>query len=123
MRIFKTRDFDKFARKQKVEDNKLCDAIERAQKGSIDAVLNKSVIKQRVSRQDQGKRGGFRVLIAFRLNKRAVFIHGFPKNAKGNVSQNELKEITALANAFLGYGKERIEQLLKAGGLDRGRVR
>lgn len=55
MRIFKNAWFERFARKQCITDRALHDAIERAEKGLIDADLGGGVIKQRVARQGQGK--------------------------------------------------------------------
>jgi len=50
MRIFKNAWFERFARKQKIPDAVLCDAIRRAEQGLIDADLGGGVIKQRVAR-------------------------------------------------------------------------
>lgn len=44
MRIFKNAWFDRFARKQKLEDAALLDAIQRAEQGLIDADLGGGVI-------------------------------------------------------------------------------
>jgi hypothetical protein len=64
LRIFKTRTLAKFARQNSVADASLVIAVERAMQGSIDADLGGRVIKQRVARPGQGKRGGFRLLVA-----------------------------------------------------------
>jgi hypothetical protein len=53
-------------------------AIEMAKRGLIDADLGRGLIKQRVARSGQGKRGGFRMLIGFRSD-RAFFCSGSPK--------------------------------------------
>ncbi|RAR56731.1 RelE toxin of RelEB toxin-antitoxin system [Onishia taeanensis] len=58
MRIFKNAWFERFAKKQKLEDAALRDAIRRADQGLIDADLGGGVIKQRVARPGQGKSGG-----------------------------------------------------------------
>jgi hypothetical protein len=65
MRIFKTRSLAKFTRQNGVSDLSLVDAVERATRGLIDADLGSRLIKQRVARPGQGKRGGFRMLIGF----------------------------------------------------------
>ncbi|MGP5191934.1 type II toxin-antitoxin system RelE/ParE family toxin, partial [Vreelandella alkaliphila] len=44
VRIFKNAWFDRFARKQKLEDAALLDAIQRAEQGLIDADLGGGVI-------------------------------------------------------------------------------
>ena len=65
MRIFKTRTLAKFTRQNGISDLSLADAVERATRGLIDADLGGRLIKQRVARPGQGKRGGFRMLIGF----------------------------------------------------------
>ena len=50
MRIFETKSFAKFARRVRIEESRLVEAIERAARGSIDADLGGGIIKQRVAR-------------------------------------------------------------------------
>ena len=47
MRVFVTKQFNRFARSERMSDGKLCEAIERAQDGLIDADLGGGLIKQR----------------------------------------------------------------------------
>jgi hypothetical protein len=61
MRIFKTKEFTRFARRERIADEALCDAIERAESGLIDADLGGNLIKQRVARPGQGRSGGHRL--------------------------------------------------------------
>lgn len=81
MRIFKNAWFERFARKQKLEDAALRDAIQRAEQGLIDADLGGGVIKQRVARPGQGKSGGYRTIILYRQSHRAFFIYQNARNA------------------------------------------
>jgi hypothetical protein len=115
VRVFKTKEFGKFARKHGIADEKLCEAIARAEHGEIDAQLRKDVIKQRVGRKNQSRRRGFRTLLAFRLNTRAIFIHGFAKNAQDNVTKAELSTFGKLAKIFLDYKEEQVTPLLETG--------
>ena len=55
MRIFMNAWFERFARKQRITDAALIDAVRRAERGQIDADLGGGVIKQRVARAGQGK--------------------------------------------------------------------
>jgi hypothetical protein len=64
MRVFKTLWFRRFARKEKVADSALCDAVARAERGLIDADLGGGLIKQRVWRPGSGRSGGYRQLRA-----------------------------------------------------------
>jgi hypothetical protein len=59
VRIFKTRALARFAKRETISDESLVVAIETAKRGLIDADLGGGLIKQRVARPGQGKRGGF----------------------------------------------------------------
>ena len=90
LRIFKDKIFARFARRQRISDNALCEAVGRAERGLIDADLGGGVIKQRVARPGEGRAGGFRVLIFFRVEDRAFFVFGFAKNDRGNIGDDDL---------------------------------
>jgi hypothetical protein len=77
MRAFVVKAFARFQRHERITDAMLCTALDDAHRGLVDADLGSEVIKQRVARRGQGKSGGYRVLIAFRRDERAVFLHGF----------------------------------------------
>ena len=79
MRIFKNAWFECFARKQCIPDKALLEAIERAEKGQIDANLGGGVIKQRVARKGQDKSGGFRAIILYHAAGRAFFVWALPR--------------------------------------------
>jgi hypothetical protein len=66
MRIFKTKPFARFAEHEGIDDAALCDAIQRAERGLVDADPGGCVIKQRIARKGQGKSGGFRSIVLFR---------------------------------------------------------
>ena len=116
MRIFKTRTLAKFARKNGIADASFVAAVERAMEGAIDADLGGRVIKQRVARPGQDKRGGFRLLIAFG-SARAVFLYGFAKNERENIQDAELMTLREIAATFLDASSEQIAQALKDGAL------
>jgi hypothetical protein len=78
-RILMNRWFQRFAAKERIGSQALIEAIERANRGLIDADLGGGVIKQRVARPGQGRSGGYRTLILFRVGSRVVFAFGSPK--------------------------------------------
>jgi hypothetical protein len=85
VRIFKSRWFQRFARKEGITDSALVEAVARAEKGQIDADLGGGVIKQRIGRPGQGKSKGYRTIIFFRRDDiagttRAFFVYGFAKS-------------------------------------------
>ena len=112
MRVFKTRAFGRVARKERIADAVLCDAVDRAERGLIDADLGGHVIKQRVARPGQGRSGGYRTLIAYRSANRAVFMFGFAKNEQENVNDDELKELRKAAAEVLGWNDEEVGALV-----------
>ena len=117
MRVFKIRWFARFARNERIDDDSLSEAIARASRGLVDADLGGGLIKQRVARQGRGRSGGYRMIIAFRLKKRAVFLYGFAKNERDNIEPDELEELRLVARAWLEATTERIEAALKDGAL------
>jgi len=53
VRIFITKGVKRFARRERITDTSLQAAIERAERGSVDAYLGGGLIKQRVARSGQ----------------------------------------------------------------------
>jgi len=80
----------------------LLEAIKRAERGSVDADLGGGVIKQRVARPGEGRSGGYRTIIAFRAGDRAVYVLGFAKNERENITDDELHVVRRLAAKWLG---------------------
>jgi hypothetical protein len=50
VQIFKLKTFARFARRERISDVSLYDAIDRAERGLVDADLGGGLIKQRVAR-------------------------------------------------------------------------
>jgi len=115
LRIFKLASFDKFAQKQDISDESLRDAVERAEKGSIAADLGGGVIKQRIARKGEGKRGGFRTIIIFRSMERAFFVYGFAKNEQDNIRRDEKIALKNLAPYLLDLPEDGVNTLIDDG--------
>jgi hypothetical protein len=115
VRVFKTRKFTRFARDEDIGDGALCEAIDRAERGLIDADLGGSLIKQRIARPGRGRRGGYRTIIAYRAEDRAVFLHGFPKSAQENVSADELRAMKEAALELLAMSAASMTEAIKKG--------
>jgi hypothetical protein len=117
MRIYKTRWFNRFARQELIESAALEDAVKRASLGLIDADLGGGLIKQRVARRGQGRSGGYRVLIAFKLGDMAVFLFGFAKNTRENISADELQTLRELASAWSRADEKSLKEAIENGTL------
>ena len=92
----------------------MCEAIARARRGLIDADLGGGVIKQRIARPNEGRSGGFRSLVLFRVEAHAFFVYGFAKNERDNITKEELKELRALADEMLTFEETGLQTALKA---------
>jgi hypothetical protein len=114
VRIFKTRDFARFTRKEGIDDEALCEAIARAERGLIDAALGGGIVKQRVPRKGQGRSGGFRTIVAYRSGDRAFFLYGFAKNERENIEDSELAAIKITAGLLMSMQPDMLQAALKA---------
>jgi hypothetical protein len=101
VRIFKTKLFARFARRERISDGALCEAVSRVEKGLVDADLGGGVIKQRIARQGQGRSGGYRVLLAFRDKERTIFVYGFTKSDRDNIDDQELAVVREVSASWL----------------------
>ena len=101
MRVFKTKSFARFARRERIADSRLAEAVRRAERGLIDANLGGAVLKQRVARPGRGRSGGYRILIAYRARTRAVFLFGFAKSEQDNIEDDELATLRDIAKGWL----------------------
>lgn len=115
MRIFKTKWLVRFARRERIADHSLKEAIERASRGAIDADLGGGIIKQRVARSGQGRSGGYRMLIAYRAGTRAVFLYAFAKSERENIDPDELLTLREIGATWLSASPRRIAQALEEG--------
>ena len=114
MRLFKLKAFARFQRREGIADKVLSNAIGGLEKGIIDADLGGGLIKQRVARPGQGKRGGFRTIIAYRRGNRAIFLFGFAKSERENLNQDELAQWQRIGRAYLGLDDEGLEAAISA---------
>ncbi|MGO9743559.1 MAG: type II toxin-antitoxin system RelE/ParE family toxin [Roseiarcus sp.] len=122
MRVFKNKPFARFARKAGITVAVLCAAIADAMRGLIDADLGGGVVKQRIARQGGGKSGGFRTIILFRLHERAFFVHGFAKNERDNIRDDELAAFKMLAAEMMAYDDDALARAIANGALMEGDV-
>jgi hypothetical protein len=109
LQIYQTRWFVKYAKRERISDRSLIEAIDRAERGLVDADLGGGLIKQRVARTGEGRSGGYRMLIAYRIGHRAIFVFGFAKSTRGNVDPDQLTTARSLGAAWLAADDDRIE--------------
>jgi hypothetical protein len=117
LRVFVTKVFRRFQRKEKIDDEALCEAIARAESGLVDAELGRGLIKQRVARKGQGWSGGFRTIVAYRIGSRAVFIFGFSKSGQDNIPERDEREMAITGAYILGLNEKLMATLVDGGEL------
>ena len=114
MRVFRTKSFGRFQRKEGIADAALCEAVRRAECGLVDADLGHGLIKQRVARPGEGRRGGFRTVIAYRVSDRAVLLFGFAKSDQANLSQDDERDLKDYGALLLALDAGGIGKMLAA---------
>ena len=117
MRVFKTKWFTRFARKEGLSNKQLSEAVREIESGLHDGDLGGYLIKKRMARAGEGKRGGYRTLSAYQQGQRAVFLYGFAKNEMANIGPVELQEYQKLARLFVRFSEADIVTALQGGEL------
>lgn len=117
MRIFKYRIFRQWAKKEEISDSALKKAIDDIECGLFDANLGSGLYKQRIARKGQGKRGGYRTILAFKERDRSVFMYGYAKNDRANISDKEEEVYKKLAAYYLEITDNKLDILIKNGEL------
>jgi hypothetical protein len=117
VRIFKTKWVGRFVKRERISDSGLNEAIERAERGIIDANLGGGLIKQRVARPGQGRSGGFRMIVAYRTKDRAFFLYAFAKNERENIEDGELQTLRDIGNELLAHGDSALDEAVRNGKL------
>ncbi len=115
MKVFKNAWFGRFARKQRISDDALWDAVERAENGQIDADLGGGVIKQRIARHGESKSKGYRSIILFRGGDKSFFVYGFSKSELGNIREAEEVQFKKMAKHVLPLTDAQLSELVEAG--------
>ena len=115
--IYKTRHFNRWARKADLPDQALYRAVLEIRQGLVDADLGGGIIKKRIALPGHGKRGSTRTLLATNRNDRWVFVYGFEKNERANISDNELEALKHLADDLLALTETQISEAISKGSL------
>ena len=113
-RVFKTRTFDRWAKRAGLKDPALCEAVAEMVAGQIDARLGGSIFKKRVALPGRGKSGSTRTLLATNLGTRWYFVFGFEKNERDNITDVELAALKRLATDLLKLTDAQIPAALDA---------
>lgn len=117
VRVYRTKSFVRFARREGVSDERLCEVVRHVHSTGPDADLGGGVLKLRFARPGRGKSGGYRFVLLFRKRGWVVFVHGYAKNEKANISSVELRAFRELADLFQGFSEVQMELACRNGTL------
>jgi hypothetical protein len=115
MKTVATRKFYNWAEKQGIPIDHLKEAASELANGLYDADLGGHLFKKRVGSGSQGKRGGARTIICFELDKRTIFMYGFAKNERSNITKKELNAFKLLAKIFLSMSDKEFDTAIENG--------
>jgi len=114
MKKLSTKWFKKWAKKSSLNNKNMLKAIENLEAGLSSADLGGHLYKVRVKRVHSGKSSGFRTIVVYKENDRAIFLYGFGKNEKENIDKTELQYFKTLGKDLLSLStnqlKESVEQ-------------
>ncbi len=105
-RTFKTAWFSKTARKARIGDEELCEAIKEVMKGQADD-LGGGVFKKRLNRNMH------RSIILAKGGRYWIYQYLFAKKDRANIKDDELKDFRTLARSYATLKEEQIARLLE----------
>jgi hypothetical protein len=113
VRVFKAYGFHRWAKSEGLTDEALWSAAVEIESGLVDARLGGFLIKKRVAGFGRGKRGGYRTIVAHREGDRLVYLHGFDKNDKDNISAKERRALRKLGDQFMEYRDAELSEMVQ----------
>ncbi len=117
MAVYVTRWFERWAKKQGLNQKALCTAVEEMTAGLYEADLGGGLLKKRIAKPGRGKSGGFRTLVATNKGNRWVFVFGFAKNERGNIDKDEEEALKKLSVHLLSLTPQAVVKAESAGEL------
>ncbi len=110
-----TKHFSKWAKKQNLPASELVNALIELEEGRFDASLGGHVFKKRIRFKDKGKSGSGRTIICYKRADRAIFLHGFAKSEKSNLTGKELFALKELAKVLLSLSESEVTRAILSG--------
>jgi len=107
--IYKVPYFNRWMKKAKLTDQVLLRAVDEMKKGLIDADLGNGLVKKRLAIGSRGKSGGARTIIATNKRDRWIFLVGFMKNERANITPKEEEALKEVSSDLLKLSQAEIE--------------
>ena len=114
VRIFKYKWFQRFTDKEGIIDSELKEIVKQLENGQFYADLGGGVYKMRLTRENEGKKGGsFRLIVMFKSEYRTFFAYAFPKSKMSNIGEKDLRNFREQAKDHFSLTEEQINTWLK----------
>lgn len=91
----------------------IIEACHQIENGLIDANLGANIYKQRIPKAGQGKSGGFRTIIATKIQNKFFFMFGFAKNEYENISTTQKNELIKVGKILLNLKTDELMLAIK----------
>jgi len=89
--------------------------LKELKESNFEATLGGNLFKKRIRFEGKGKSGSGRTIICYKKDDRAIFIHGFAKNEKSNLSSKELIALKEFSKILLSLSDKQITIAIKNG--------
>lgn len=109
-RAFKTAWFAKAARKNRISDHELCEAMREVMSGQADD-LGGGVFKKRLNKNMH------RSIVLAKGGRHWIFAYLFAKKDRANIDDDELKDFRLLAKSYAELSSAQLTKLLEDGTL------
>ena len=100
-------------KKVNMTDLNLLEAVYNLEKWLSINELGGNLFKIRVKRAGKGKRSGFRTIVVYKKEEKAIFLYGFGKNEKSNIDKAELQYFKKLGSDLLALNDKQITDSTK----------
>lgn len=117
MKIYKNKLFHQWSKEEALSDAALINAVKEIESGIYDANLGGFIYKKRIAIRGKGKSGSLRTILAYKMKNKAIFIYGYAKNRKDNISLKEEQALKKLAKIYFAYEANEINIAVNSGEL------
>lgn len=100
MEHYKLKDFAKWAKKVKLGDEELMHILHEKDQGLMGDRLGGYIFKKRIRISGRGKRGGGRTIILYKAKEFSLFLYGYAKNEKSDLTDSEHDQLRYFARQF-----------------------
>lgn len=116
-RIFKLKHFDKWLKKHSIPEKSLMIAASEIENGLFEAALGGLLYKKRIPIPGKGKSGGARTIVAYKAKGATIFLFGFAKNQKDNITTKEQIALEKLADLYMNLSESHMKKAIEIGEL------